>query len=108
MKILFATSYIYNKELPEFTKNRTGFGMMVNDIFESVSKRAESYLLTQVITNGHENVLKHSCLDVLKCARLSDWVNGVRYFWGFKQSFFNRVKYFYYALNAGTDRKSVV
>ena len=107
MKVLIATSYIYNKDWPEFTRNRTGFGMMVNDIFESVSKKVESYLLSLVITEGHGNVLKHTWLDVFKCAKLSDWVNGFRYFFGYRQSFFNRAKYFYYALNAGTLRQTI-
>ena len=42
MKVLIATTYIYKKEWPEFTKNRTGFGIMVNDIFESVSEENDT------------------------------------------------------------------
>jgi len=108
LKVLVATSYIYNKDWPEFTKNRTGFGMMVNDIFECISQKVEAYLLTQVITNGHGNILKHSWMDILKNAKLKDWIRGLKFFWGYKQSFFNRIKYFYYALNAGTIRRAIV
>jgi hypothetical protein len=68
MKILIATTYIYNKEWPEFTRNRTGFGIMVNDIFECVSEEEDTYLTSQVITEGHKNVLKHTWGDVFGSA----------------------------------------
>lgn len=107
MKILVATTYIYKKEWPEFTRNRTGFGIMVNDIFESISEIVETCLISLVITKGHENVLKHTWLDVFLHASLKDWAKGFKYFFGFKQSFFNRMKYFYYALNSGAVRYSI-
>lgn len=107
MKVLIATTYIYKKEWPEFTRNRTGFGIMVNDIFESVSEEADAYLLSQVITEGHGKVLKHTWGDVLGNARLKDWAKGVKYFCGYKQALKSRVKYFYYALNSGSIRRMI-
>ena len=107
MKVIVAAPYIYKKEWPKFTKNRTGFGIMVNDIFESISEYVDAYLISLVITKGHGNVLKHTWFDVLIHAKLKDWIKGFKYFLGYKQSFFNRIKYFYYALNSGFIRKSV-
>ena len=107
MKVLIATTYIYKKDWPEFTRNRTGFGIMVNDIFESVSEEADTYLLSQVITEGHGKVLRHTWRDVLCSARLKDWGKGFRYFFGYQQGMKKRIKYFYYALNSGSIRKAI-
>lgn len=107
MKVLIATTYIYKKEWPEFTRNRTGFGIMVNDIFESISEEAEAYLASQVITEGHGNVLKHTWGDVFGNARLRDWGKGFKYFFGYPQGIKGRIKYFYYGLNAGSIRKTI-
>ncbi len=107
MKILIATSYIYKQEWPEFTKNRTGFGIMVNDIFECISEDDEVYLISNVITKGHNKVLKHTWLDVFLNAKPRDWINGVRNFFKYKQGLKDRIRYFYYALNAGSIRKTL-
>lgn len=107
MKVIVAAPYIYKKDWPEFTKNRTGLGIMVNDVFESISEYVDAYLISLVITKGHGNVLKHTWFDVLIHAKLKDWIKGFKYFLGYKQSLFNRIKYFYYALNSGFIRKSV-
>ena len=107
MKVLIATPYIYKKEWPEFTRNRTGFGIMVNDIFESVSEETDAYLTSQVITEGHGNVLKHTWGDVFKSARLKDLGKGFKYFFSYPQGIKGRVKYFYYGLNSGSIRKTI-
>lgn len=107
MKVLIATTYIYKKDWPEFTRNRTGFGIMVNDIFESVSEAAETYLLSQVITEGHGKVLRHTWADVFGSARPRDWGKGFQYFFGYQQGLKSRIKYFYYALNSGCIRKTI-
>ena len=107
MKVLIATTYIYKKEWPEFTRNRTGFGIMVYDIFKSVSEQADTYLLSQVITEGHGKVMKHTWGDVFRSARLKDWGRGFKYFFGYPQGIKGRIKYFYYALNSGSIRKAI-
>ncbi len=66
MKVLIATTYIFNHQWPEFTRNCTGFGLMVNDIFESISKETDIYLISQVITKGHGKVIRHTWGDVVK------------------------------------------
>lgn len=107
MKVLIATTYIYRKEWIEFTRNHTGFGIMVNDIFESVSQEVDAYLLSQVITAGHDKVLKHTWRDVFGSAKIMDWVKGVKYFFGYRQRIKDRIRYFYYGLNSGAIRKSI-
>lgn len=107
MKVLIATPYIYKQEWPEFTRNRTGFGLMVNDIFESVSEDADVYLLSHVITEGHEKVLKHTWGNVFGGARLKDWWKGFKYFFRYNQGIKGRIRYFYYALNTGSIRKAI-
>ena len=107
MKVLIATTYIYKKEWPEFTKNRTGFGIMVNDIFESVSEENDTYLISQVITEGHGKVLRHTWREVFENAVLKDWGKGFKYFLRYRQGIKGRIKYFYYALNSGTVRKVI-
>ena len=41
MKILFITTHITSKEHPEFLRNQTGFGYMVKDIANFVSKHSD-------------------------------------------------------------------
>lgn len=104
MKILIATTYIYRKEWPEFTKNRTGFGIMVNNIFTGISGEIETYLFSHVITGGHANVIKHTWLDVFAKAKVKDWYSGLKNFFRYKQGLKGRMRYFYYSLNAGCFR----
>lgn len=108
MKILVVAPYIYKKEWKEFTVNPTGFGMMVLTIYEAFERaEKDSFLLTQVITKGHGNVIKHTWADVISNSRPSDWKRGIEYFVRYRQDFKNRCKYFYYGLNAGTLRSAI-
>lgn len=108
MKILVVAPYIYKKEWKEFTVNPTGFGMMVLNIYEAFERvEKDSFLLTQVITKGHGNVIKHTWADVLGNSRPSDWKRGIEYFFRYRQDFKNRCKFFYYGLNAGTLRSAI-
>ena len=107
MKVLIVAPYIFKNEWHEFTRNRTGFGLMVNDIFESVSADADTFLLSLVITDGHGRILRHKWSDVFLCAKPKDWVEGIKLFFSYKQSFKNRCRYFYYGLNIGSIRKAI-
>ncbi len=107
MKVLIATPYIYKQDWPEFTRNRTGFGIMVNDIFESISKDLDVYLLSHVITEGHEKVLRHTWGNVFGGAKIKDWGKGFKYFFRYNQGIKGRIRYFYYALNSGSVRKTI-
>ncbi len=107
MKVLIATTYIFNHQWPEFTRNRTGFGLMVNDIFESISKETDIYLISQVITKGHGKVIRHTWGDVFKNAKIRDWRKSFKYFFEYKQRLKSRARYFYYALNSGSFRNVI-
>jgi glycosyltransferase involved in cell wall biosynthesis len=108
MRILMATTYIYEKQWPEFTRNKTGFGMMVRDIYQSISEDEEVYLISHVLTIGHEkSVLKHTISDVLRSAKLSDWIQGILWACKFNQPIKGRIQYFYYCLNKGYVRKVI-
>ena len=69
---------------------------MVNDIFDCVSEKADTYLISQVITQGCGKVLKHTWSDVFGSARLKDWGKGFKYFFCFQQGVRGRIKYFYF------------
>lgn len=106
MKILIATTYIYDPAMPEFTKNKTGFGMMVRDIFSAVSETNEVYLISNVLTQGHgKYIMKHTLADVIKYSRPKDWILGIKWFFQYKQGIRSRIQYLYYGLNRGYVRK---
>ena len=108
MKIVVATTYIYDKRWKEFTRNKTGFGMMVNDIFSSLSENNDVYLMSHVITEGHgEKVLKHKWSDVFCGFRLKYFFEGIKQFFKYPQSFKSRLRYLYYFLNKGYVRKNL-
>lgn len=108
MRILLLSPYIFANEWQEFTKNKTGFGIMVKDTFDAVAVNSEAYLLTQVITKGHDcGILKHTWKDVFLFANMKDWLNAIGIFFKHRQSFKMRCRYFYYELNAGTIRKQI-
>lgn len=108
MKILIATTYIYDKQFPEFTRNKTGFGIMVNDIFQSIAKKEEVYLISHVITKGRgTSILKHTLKDIFFAFRFKDLFHGIACFFKYNQSIKGRIQYFYYAFNKGYVRKII-
>ena len=36
MKVMIIAPYIYDPDMPEFTRNKTGFGIMVHNIVKTV------------------------------------------------------------------------
>ena len=52
MKVMIIAPYIYDDNIIEFTKNKTGFGIMVQNIVSSVAELENVVLLTRVITKG--------------------------------------------------------
>lgn len=102
MKILIATTYLYNSEWPEFTRNKTGFGIMVRDIMMSISKYASVIFISHVITKGHkECVVSHSWKEILANARVKDWLCGIKVFFKYRQSVKDRLRTSYYWVNRG-------
>ncbi len=107
MKVLFVAPYIYNPKYEEFTRNSTGFGIILNEIFAQVSKNNDAYLITHVLTKGHENILPHTLWDVLRYIRWKDLVQSIQRTLRCKQSIMGRVRCLYYSLNKGYIRHTI-
>ena len=108
MRVLIATSYLYNREWPEFTKNKTGFGIVLNDIYTSVSEVAETYLTSYVITKGHtEHIPKHTWKQVLMNSKARDWIHGLRASAKYPLGINAKMKLIYYNVNKGYVRNLI-
>lgn len=112
MRILFLTGYIYESALPQFNRNKSGFGMMVNDIIRYVSNRKnETFLLTHVVTKDEyldsAHILKHTWKDVFLNASLLNITKGIRVALLYGNGLKLRLKYIYYYMNAGYVKKCI-
>ena len=101
MKVLFAVPYIYDKRYPEFSKNSTGFGIVMAQIFEYVSANSEAYLTSHVLTKGHGNILRHTLGSVICHMRWKDLLQGVRWAFHYPQGISGRLKLLYSCVNKG-------
>ena len=101
MKILFAAPYIYDKRYEEFTKNSTGFGMLMAQIYERVGKDNVAYLTTYVLTKGHGNILPHTLWSVIRYMQWKDLLQGIRWAFKYKQGIAGRLRYLFVCLNKG-------
>ena len=101
IKVLFAAPYIYKSNWSEFSKNKTGFGIIVEKIFSLVKQVENACLISHVLTKGHDAIVSHNILSILYHARIKD------YYLAFKQLLFpdtqdvNRFKLAYYYLDKG-------
>ena len=108
MRILVVASYLFDNDLPEFRKNKTGFGIMLNNIVTSLALIADVKLTTHVITKGHLPLIpRHDWKDVLFSARLSDWLDGIKKATTINSSFSKKLKIIYYFVNKGYYRKLI-
>lgn len=108
MKVIIAAPYLYNPDWPEFTRNNTGFGIMLWDIVDSVSKNINVNFISHVITRGHGEIIsRHSWNDVLLNIRLRDLWAGLSNFFKYPQTVKNRARYVYYWVNKGFVRKKI-
>lgn len=101
MKVLLAVPYIYDKQYKEFTKNSTGLGILLTQIYEHFAKDNDAYLISHVITKGHGNILPHTVGDVLRHMRWKDLIQGIRCALSYPQGISGRLKYLYYCMNKG-------
>lgn len=104
MKVLFAVPYIYDKRYKEFTKNSTGFGILMAQIYEYVANNSEAHLTSYVLTKGHGNILPHSLWSVIRHMRWKDLLQGIRWAFKYKQGISGRLRYLYYCINKGYVR----
>lgn len=107
MKVLFAVPYIYDKRYKEFTRNATGFGILMKQIYENVSQNNEGYLISHVLTKGHGNILKHTLGSVIRHMRWKDLMQGIRWARTYKQNIFGRLRYLYFCMNKGYVRHTI-
>lgn len=113
MRILMLAPYIYDASMPEFTVNRTGFGIMVNDIAKAVARLDEVLLLTRVITSGTENPIesytlqRHTWKQILLSASFADWCCALKSFLCAKGAIKNRFRIAFYALDNGAVKKTI-
>lgn len=111
MVILFLSHSIYNSEISEFTRNKTGLGMMVREIIENISSLDEPYLLTHAIIKegkmNNTNIISHTWKNIFCGFSLDYFLMGIHYSLKFKQKFKERLRYIYYYLDAGYIRSII-
>jgi glycosyltransferase involved in cell wall biosynthesis len=108
MRVLIVASYLHNDNWIEFTRNKTGFGIMLNDIVYSVSELVNVQFVSHVITPGRGRLIaKHTWIDVFRNLQLKDVMCGLKGFFQYPQSFINRARNVYYNLNRGYVRNKI-
>lgn len=108
LKILMLTPYIYDHAYQEFSRNRTGFGMMVRDIFHQMLETEDAYLLSHVFTLGHDHILKNSVLRIICSASLADWKDSFKVVFKKHNHFGEKVRDAVYCLEKGMVRKTIL
>ena len=107
MKVLFAVPYIYDKRYKEFTKNPTGLGILLTQIYEHVAKANNAYLISHVLTEGRGNILPHTIGSVIRHMRWKDLIQGVRWAITYPQGVAGRLRYMYFCINKGYVRHTI-
>lgn len=112
MKILFIAKYIYIENDSDFAKNKTGYGIMVRDIANSIAKNGNDvFIYTNVITkqkNYRESTIYgHKWDNVFGSASLRDWIDATKALIIEKGSLKRRIRLFYYRLDCGYLRKVI-
>lgn len=114
MKIMILAPYIYDKDIPEFSVNKTGFGIMVNDIVKSIAEIEIVELLTRVITDAqikHDvkyRLISHTWKQILMSAHIDDWIISVKIFLCSKGRLKDRLRKMFYCLDRGYVRKHIM
>ncbi len=114
MKIMILAPYIYDKDMPEFSVNKTGFGIMVNDIVKSVAEIEDVELLTRVITNaqrkheGKYKLVSHTWKQILMSANIGDWGMAIKKFLDTEGRLKDRLRQMFYCLDRGYVRKYIM
>lgn len=111
MKIMILAPYIYDKDMPEFSINKTGFGIMVNDIVKSVAEIENVVLLTRVITKGKNEknfkILSHTWGQFFSNAKLKDWLIGIKAFFANGVTVKDKARHVFYEVDGGYVRKQI-
>ena len=111
MKVMIIAPYIYDDNMIEFTKNKTGFGLMVQNIVSSVAKLENVVLLTRVITKGKNEknfkILSHTWRQFFSNAKLKDWLIGIKAFFANGVTVKDRARHVFYEVDGGYVRKQI-
>jgi len=112
MKVLFVIPYFFNSSIKQFKKNKTGFGIILDQMIECFGNHCELSIFTNTITTGgrHYNatILKHTWLDVLFSISNKDILSGIRSALKSNQRIRDRLLYIYYRMNCGALRKAIL
>lgn len=105
MKVLAVATNTYNPKYKEFTRTRSGYGYMVNDIVCSTANIEDIYLLTHQFTPGYNTgkytILAHTKFDVIRHATIRNVIQGIRDFFLYKESLGLRLRNLYYLIDKG-------
>ena len=111
MKVMIIAPYIYDDNIIEFTKNKTGFGIMVQNIVSSVAKLENVVLLTRVITKGKNEknfkILSHTWRQFFSNAKLKDWLIGIKAFFANGVTVKDKARHIFYEVDGGYVRKQI-
>ena len=111
MKVMIVSPYIYEENMVEFTRNKTGFGIMVRNIVDSVGELNDVVLLTRVITNEKKEknykILSHTWKQIFLSAKIKDWLVAIISFFENKATLKDRVRRVFYEMDGGYFRKQI-
>lgn len=111
MKVMIIAPYIYDDNIIEFTKNKTGFGIMVQNIVSSVAELENVVLLTRVITKGKSEknfkILSHTWGQFFSNAKLKDWLIGIKAFFANGVTVKDKARHVFYEVDGGYVRKQI-
>lgn len=111
MKVMIIAPYIYDDNIIEFTRNQTGFGIMVQNIVSSVAELENVILLTRVITKGKNEknfkILSHTWIQFFSNAKLKDWLLGIQAFFVNGITVKDRARNVFYEVDGGYVRKQI-
>lgn len=111
MKVMIIAPYIYDDNIIEFTKNKTGFGIMVQNIVSSVAELENVVLLTRVITKGKNEknfkILPHTWGQFFSNAKLKDWLIGIKAFFANGVTVKDKARHVFYEVDGGYVRKQI-
>ena len=104
MKVLFVADYIYDPETKAFSGTKTGYGYMVKDILDEVSKTETAFLYTHKLSPSIKKnycLDRHSVYDIISNTRLKDILTGFRCLFSTKDTINRKLHYVFYHVDKG-------
>lgn len=115
MKILMLTGYFFDGLHKEFSRNKTGLGLLVTEIMTAVGAKETVVTETFRITDGFElvtdlgscNVRCHSKWMIIKHLKLRDIIKAIDAFLHSKKDIRARIHEAFYWISAGVIRNAI-